>query len=187
MDGQQHTFALAKMSRGIRWATAGLSALLAAVAGGMIAAAFFLEGALESEGLSPAFALAFPGFIAVVFVFVWVYYRPTGFDVAEWGLTIRWPGRSKLYAREDITGVRTVTKGEVGRPWRLWGAGGLWGLFGLCRSKHIHRFDAFISRGDGWVLIELADARPLLITPADPDRFVEALRAVCPTTDANCD
>lgn len=183
MNGQERTFALAKMSRGIWWATAGLSALLLAVAGALVFAAFFLEPELESEGLSPAFALMFPGFIAVVFVFVWVYYRPSGFNMAEWGLTLRWPGRSKLYPREDITSVRAVAKSEVGTPWRLWGAGGLWGLFGLCRSKHIPRFDAFISRGDGWVLIEFTDTRPLLITPADPDQFVEALRALWTSSD----
>jgi len=180
MDAQERTFPLAKMSGAILWSTVGLLSLMVVISGGMAFGAFAIESELEADGLSPTFALAFPGFITVVFVLVWVYYRPSGFDLGDWGLTIRWPARRTLHRREDITAVRAVTKDEIGTPWRLWGAGGLWGLFGLCRSKHIGRLDAFISRSDGWVLVEFTDARPLLITPADPDQFVEALQTLCP-------
>lgn len=179
MNDEQQTFELARMSSGIRWVTMLFILLLGGVAAAIGFAAFGLGDAMRKENIPPALALAFSALIVVVFVFVWVYYRPTRFAVSEAGLTIHWPVRQRLCGAEDIASVRQVRRGEVGTPWRLWGTGGLWGLFGLCRSKHIARFDAFISRGDGLVLIEFIDTRPLLITPDDPEQFEQALAAVC--------
>ena len=180
MNGEQQTFALAAMSRGMWWATTLLVILLAAVVAGVCIGSFGFGDALRGRDIPPMLALGFAAFIVAVCVFVWAYYRPSAFDVSEAGLTVRWPVRRRLWRAEEIASVRQVTRGEIGTPWRLWGAGGMWGLFGLCKSKSIRRFDAFISRGDGWVLIELTGGRPLVITPADPDRFVQALTGACP-------
>jgi len=178
MNGERRTFVLAKMSRGVWWSTTLFTVLLGGVA---VAVAVGVIGAgdeLEREGIRPELALLFPVLIAAVFALVWCYYRPSGFEISEMGLTVRWPVRQRLHRGEDITSVRAVTKDEVGRPWRLWGAGGLWGLFGLCKCKHVGRLDVFISRGDGWVLIELADRRPLLISPETPEQVVEAMARI---------
>jgi hypothetical protein len=56
------------------------------------------------------------------------------------------------------------------------GAGGLWGGFGLLKTER-ETFSMWISRTDRFVIVRLRNARPLLVTPDDPDRFVEDVKA----------
>jgi hypothetical protein len=73
-----------------------------------------------------------------------------------------------------VTSARTITAQEFRREYgygmRI-GAGGLWGGFGLLKTGKT-TFSMWISRTDRFVIVELKDARPLLITPEDPERFV---------------
>ena len=119
--------------------------------------------------------LALPAIVVASFALVWCYYRPTDFVVSEAGLTIRWPLRSRLYPADEIERARIVAKSDIGWSIRLWGAGGLWGVFGLCWSRSMGKFDAFVSRKDGLVLIALRGRRLLLITPDRPEEFITAL------------
>jgi hypothetical protein len=109
---------------------------------------------------------------------VWVWYRPTGFEVSERALAIVWPWRRRVIERSDVAAVRLLTKEEFradfGWAMRI-GVGGLWGGFGwLWTSKH-GTLDFYISRLDGFVLIERRAGRWLIVTPERPEAFVAAL------------
>ena len=73
-----------------------------------------------------------------------------------------------------------IPKDEVGFGIRLFGAGGLWGVFGLCWSKGLGRFDAYLCRSDAMVLVAFHQRRPLLITPERPEEFIAALESRLP-------
>ena len=120
-------------------------------------------------------------FIWLIYLFVWVYCRPSFFEVGGGGLTIVWPMRTREFRRERIAGVRRISKQEVGRVLRLFGAGGLWGVFGLCRSKSLGFFDGYIAHPAFLVLIEFHGRRPLLLSPDRPDEFVADLKAMLAT------
>ncbi len=57
------------------------------------------------------------------------------------------------------------------------GAGGLWGAFGKLKTRKA-TLAMYISRVDGLVLVNRSSGPPLLITPQDPARFVNALEGV---------
>jgi hypothetical protein len=57
------------------------------------------------------------------------------------------------------------------------GVGGLWGGFGWLWTTRRGLVEFYVSRADGMVLIERRGARPLLITPADPEKLLRALQA----------
>ena len=164
-------FALAKMSRG--WAAATY--------------AFFLIGigtvvylALASPEEMAWFPPSLTAFIVAVFLFVWGYYRPNRFEITDAGLRIGFPFRRKEFPIDSIASVRIIQKEEVGAAIRLFGAGGLWGVFGLCWSKRLGRFDAFLCRSDAMVLVAFHLRRPLMITPDRPEEFIAALKSRIP-------
>jgi len=170
MNGSER-FALAKMSRGCAAAT------YACFAVGIGTVAFLaLAGPEELAWFPPSFT----AFIAAVFVFVWGHYRPNRFEVTEVGLSIVFPFRRKEFPIGGIASVRMIPKDEVGAMVRLWGAGGLWGVFGLCWSKPLGKFDAFECRSDGLVWVQFHLRRPLLITPERPEEFIAALQSRIP-------
>jgi PH (Pleckstrin Homology) domain-containing protein len=110
---------------------------------------------------------------------VWLGCRPTRFEIDADALRIVWPIRTRTISRHAVRGARIVDarafRQEHGRAMRI-GVGGLFGAFGLLKTRTA-TFSMWVSRSEGLVLVTLADARPLLVTPDDPERFVAALLA----------
>jgi hypothetical protein len=118
------------------------------------------------------------GFMMFVYVVVWVYYRPTRFELTGEGLLIRWPLRTRVYPYAKLGKPEVVSydtfKSRHGRGMRV-GAGGLWGGFGLLVCKNT-TFNFYISRLDD-IVLATAEPRPLMITPERAAEFVKALSA----------
>ncbi|MGH9947060.1 MAG: PH domain-containing protein [Pyrinomonadaceae bacterium] len=116
--------------------------------------------------------------LLVIYLWIWLRFRPTSFIVDDNAITVEWPMKSRLIARSDILQTKLVSRAELRNEtgWALrFGAGGLWGGFGWLWTKKRGIVQMYISRIDNIVWIELADGRPWLITPERPDKFVRAL------------
>src|SRR6185312_9590342 len=109
---------------------------------------------------------------------VWLAFRPTRFTVDSAGLRIEWPIRVRVIPRAAIAGARVVKASDFRKAHDLKiriGAGGLFGTFGLLKGSR-ETFSIWVSRSDRWVVVQLKDGeRPLLLTPAHPEKFVAAL------------
>jgi hypothetical protein len=115
--------------------------------------------------------------VALVYAVIWFAMRPSAFVVGPDELELVWPVRRRTIPRADIVRVRKLAmadlKREIGYMLRV-GAGGLGGGFGLAKTQ-LGTMELWISRTDWIVYIECRDRRSLLVTPDDPDRFVELL------------
>src|SRR5712691_2358702 len=116
--------------------------------------------------------------VVVMYVWVWLRFRPTRFVVYPDRLEVRWPLKRRSIPHKDIAEVRLIDKralhSEIGWCMRV-GAGGLWGGFGWLWTQRREIVQMYISRTDGFVWIELVGDRPWLITPAQPAAFVRTL------------
>ena len=161
------TFHLAPMTRELRVVTWLLFAM----------PAIMLYGALSAPFLIGAALFATTAFVALVYAGVWFGFRPSRFELDAHALRIVWPLRSRVIERADIESARIVTstefRNEYGYGMRI-GAGGLWGGFGLLKTSR-ETFSMWISRTDRFVIVQLRGARPLLLTPTLPERFVDML------------
>jgi hypothetical protein len=120
--------------------------------------------------------LAIPGvFLIVIFAWVWLWFRPSRFDVSFDALTIVWPTRTRRIDRMDISEVSILTRAElrerIGWGLRI-GAGGLWGGFGWLYTANRGLIRMYISRIDRVVWFETAQGMPWIITPDQPEEFV---------------
>lgn len=162
------TFALAPMSPLIR----GLTAVAMLVPLGLLAAGLFVPDAAP---------LLLPVTAAVVAIYlgVWFGLRPSGFEASEAGLTVHFPWRRLEVPRSELGSARCISAAElrplVGFALRV-GAGGLFGGFGWLWSRKQGWIDLYVSRVDGFVWVERRAGPPLLLTPAQPEVFVDALR-----------
>ena len=161
------TFRLAPMSAGLRvltWIVLTLPAIS-------------LYAALKAPPPVNAMLLGATMFIAAIYASVWLVWRPTRFEVDATTLRIVWPLRVRAIDRTKILRARFITATECrrdyGRGMRI-GAGGLWGGFGLLKTK-AETFSMWISRTDSFVIVVLRDARSLLLTPEEPERFVTTI------------
>jgi hypothetical protein len=158
-------FALAPMCSLIRWVTLALLALPVA----------FLIAALLGSPL-----LGAPGLLVIlIYLWVWLRFRPTAFVIRPDTLEIIWPLKRREVRRDQITAVRSVDRQELRREvgWGMRvGAGGLWGGFGWLWTARRGIVQMYVSRLDGFVWIERGGERPWLITPDQPEAFVRALK-----------
>ena len=149
-------------------------------AAGVVTVLVIIGFSLDSrESLWPWLAA---GILAVVFglltILVHLYGRPRCFEISDEGMIIVWPARIRKLPRGAFTEVRPIKRIELGRMIRKFGAGGIFGQFGWFHSVYMGNLDTYITRNDGMVLIRLRNRRPLLITPENPDDFVQALQAI---------
>jgi hypothetical protein len=163
----ERSFALAPMSRAI--------AILTVVLWGVPALFLGLAGA----GAAPLFLGGVGCLVAGVYGAVWIWWRPSRFVLRSAGLEVEFPGRRAEIPAHDITGARLLGadefRREFGRALRV-GAGGLWGGFGWLWTQRGGWVEFYVSRTDGFVLVERRSGTPLLVTPEDPEGLVEALR-----------
>lgn len=163
--GDRKCFALAPMGRGIAILTWAIPLGTGTI---LVVASLYMPPLWRW-----AFVFGLLGSVALVLLFLWGFYRPKSFELSAEGLRIIWPWRSKLIPAEQLLSARMISRGEVGWPMRLFGAGGFMGGFGLFWSKKIGKFDLYASRFDTFVLVQRRGHRPLLITPDRPEVFVE--------------
>jgi hypothetical protein len=161
------TFRLAPMSTDLRVLTVLLLALPVLFLLPATSAPWPVTSALGATG----------ALLVLAYASVWFLFRPTRFEVDADALRIVWPLRQRAIARTDVEDARILGSAEFRRDHGLGvriGAGGLWGGFGLLKTRQT-TFSMWISRTDRFVIVRLRGARPLLLTPDDPERFVAAL------------
>jgi len=164
MAGPSTRFRLAPMSPSIRWLSVALL---------LLPVAFIVSGTL---GGSP---LLVPGLLMVaLYVWAWLWMRPSRFVVHAGDIEVIWPLRRRRIPRAGIRDVRLLDKAALravtGSAARV-GVGGLWGGFGWLWTQHRGIVQMYVSRSDGLVWIERGKERPWLITPENPEEFVRAL------------
>ena len=119
------------------------------------------------------------GLLALLYLGVYLYMRPTRFEITPRDLILRWPIRQETIARSDVVAANVLSSAEararLGLAIRV-GVGGLWGGFGLLLTRGAGTVRMYLSRTGPLVLVELRNRRPLLISPSRPHEFVRALR-----------
>jgi hypothetical protein len=163
-----------------RFPLAPMSGLIRALTAAVLAIpALFVAAGLAA----PAPLLVTVGVVtALLYLAIWLGGRPTAFEVSAAALRIRFPWRTRAVPAREILGVRLISgtafREEFGFAVRI-GVGGLWGGFGWLWTAQRGFVELYVSRVDGLVLVERRRGEtPLLVTPAEPEEFVEALSAL---------
>lgn len=167
LRGHAQVFPLAPMSMSIRF----LTWLLLPLPG------LFLLAALVRHDARPALVGAA---VAALYAAVWLFLRPSRFEVSRAGVELVFPGRQRTIPLAEVARARTFTREalrrELGFALRV-GAGGLWGGFGWLWTSRRGLLEMYISRTDHFLWIERRAGKPLLLTPRHPALMAEAIEA----------
>lgn len=109
---------------------------------------------------------------------VWIFFRPARFKLERGALVLEYPLRAKRVALGGLAAAELITSAgfKARFKWALRvGVGGLFGGFGWLRTGE-GWVEMDISRTDGMVLLTFTGRSPMLLTPEDPEVFVEAVQ-----------
>lgn len=105
-----------------------------------------------------------------------------GYRLEEDKLLVYRPGWRTTLPLQDVQSVAhqpEATQGSI----RIFGNGGLFGFIGLFRNQQLGRYRAFATDLSRTVVIRLP-AQTLVVTPGDPDGFVQQVNAMRRATEA---
>lgn len=103
-------------------------------------------------------------------------YAPMKYGVSGRELIIHRPLGKLRVPKSSICGVQPLGSRKcIGCGLRIFGSGGLFGGIGLFWSPAFGRYWAYVTRSDRLVLVWRVRGWPLLLSPDDPQRFVEDL------------
>jgi hypothetical protein len=154
--------------------------LMIGVAGGLVA----FDVRLDPDPHAIRWALLVgPLLLAGVIPIAWAL-APRGFTIEGGELTVNralFPVRIPLAA---IRGARLVGREQAGALVKVAGSGGLFGHYGRYYSRGLGAFRLYATRRDRLVVVD-TEAGRFVLTPATPERFVEALRRAAPQAGAD--
>jgi len=124
--------------------------------------------------------LVAPVIVALVIPGVWVL-APRGYTIEGGELTVNRPLFPVRVPLASIRAVRLVARKQAGAFVKVAGAAGLFGHYGRFYSSALGSFRLYATRRDRLVVID-TDGGRFVVTPASPERFVEALGRAAPRT-----
>lgn len=118
-----------------------------------------------------------PVFLLVLYLVVWLVFRPRELLWEQDDLVIRFPLRTRRIPKADIERVEVLSKPDtqarLGSAVRF-GVGGLFGVFGRLWTSREGFVDVYLTRSEDIVWIHRRGGRPILVTPETPHAFAEA-------------
>lgn len=103
-------------------------------------------------------------------------FSPRSFELTMSGIVVRRLLRSFEIPYSDIVGAERAEWSWVGI--RLCASGGLYGYFGLFRFRDLGMVWAYVTNRHNVVLIKTKSGTLYMLSPEDPEGFLEKLRAI---------
>jgi len=151
-----------------------IAGLLALIAG-------FSYLALSEREIAGFIALAIVIVITIPTLIIPYLYSPRAFGITVKGILVKRPLKSFLIPYEDIISVRRVSWTWKGI--RLFASGGLYGYFGLFQISGLGRAWMYVTNRDKMLLIETKRGVKYIISPSDPQLFMEKLKSMGVTVE----
>jgi len=127
-------------------------------------------------------ALAFIGGIfsvimAIVFISFGVFFGVYGYSLQPQELRIIRLGWSKDIPYNDIVNIEYSPDAMMGSL-RKFGIGGFFSYYGMFKNRVLGDYKAYATHRKNTVVITIKSGKKIVVTPSDPERFVEELKGV---------
>lgn len=104
---------------------------------------------------------------------------PKGYALSDLGLLIDRRMRPINIPLNEITEVRQLEKGRLGKSLRLMGTSGFYGHYGLFWSRELGKFRAYVTRSEDLAAVR-TEKTLFVLSPENPEEFVQVLGKLLP-------
>ena len=105
-------------------------------------------------------------------------FRPISYIILDEFLVIHRPLLDLKIALNEIENMVVLDSQELKGTIRTFGVGGLWGYWGSFANSRIGAMKWYATRMSNAVLITTGNNKKIVLTPDDPELFVEKLKSV---------
>jgi hypothetical protein len=161
---------------GLKGITAGVLLVCALAIAGAVAVGVRVASpaAGTAGGIALSVVIGVLPFPAMLILFAAFREAPRGYAVGPGGVTVERRAHVVTIPFVSIREVAMLDPKVFLR--RVGGVGGFFGYFGLYQAEGLGRVSLYATRSDARVLLA-TDSGSVVVTPAEPERFVAAVRA----------
>ena len=134
----------------------------------------FVVGVIKMQ--EDAQLLIFPISLLSVTLFINFLYAPLGYEINPQNISIIRRVNSFVIPRSEILSIEPLSDDEMGRAWRLFGNGGMFGYTGWFSSSKQGRMRWFVSQRKNYIAITLQNHKKYIVSPDDVDGFMQAMQ-----------
>ena len=141
-----------------------------------VTALFFLFFAIKtftSWGEMP-YILLIPCVILIGTLFITYIYSPQGYEITLDSIQIVRKINRFHIQRNEILSITPLSADELGRAWRTFGNGGMFGYTGWFRSAKQGSMRWFVSQRKNYVCILTTNHKKYILSPDDVEGFIKA-------------
>ena len=120
--------------------------------------------------------LIFPISLLSVTLFITFLYAPLGYEINPQNISFIRRVNSFVIPRSEILSIEPLSDDEMGRAWRLFGNGGMFGYTGWFSSSKQGRMRWFVSQRKNYIAITLQNHKKYIVSPDDVDGFMQAIQ-----------
>ena len=120
--------------------------------------------------------LIFPISLLSVTLFITFLYAPLGYEINPQNISIIRRVNSFIIPRSEILSIEPLSDDDMGRAWRLFGNGGMFGYTGWFSSSKQGRMRWFVSQRKNYIAITLQNHKKYIVSPDDVDGFMQAMQ-----------
>ncbi len=113
-------------------------------------------------------------------VIIMYFLKPLSVIVDNNSITIERKFKPVVIRFSEIKTVRLLQKGEMKGTIRTFGNGGIFGYTGLYYNKTMGSMTWYCTQRKKYILVEKTNNKKLIITPDNPDDFIQSLRSINP-------
>lgn len=103
-------------------------------------------------------------------------FRPTSYRITEDELIVNRPFYNACFKRSKIEYVALITESEISGAIRTFGNGGIFGYTGYFANFKFGNMFWYLTRKDKLVLVKLHNNAKIMLSPDEPEKFVERFR-----------
>ncbi|HRN47649.1 MAG TPA: PH domain-containing protein [Niabella sp.] len=101
----------------------------------------------------------------------------TKYEISSYELVICRPFKNKIIPKKDITSAERIYKQDLKWTFRVFGSGGLFGIYGNFFNKKIGTMNWFVTREDRLILIKTSIGKKYVVSPDEPEKFLDTLKS----------
>ena len=133
---------------------------------------FFILFMFQLKDMGPIMLI--PIFILIPIILFTFLYQPLGYELTMDNIEIHRRINKFYIPKNEIDSISHISGSELGNTWRMMGNGGLFGYTGYFHSSNLGKMRWFVTQRNHYVIIRKTDGKKILISPDDPDGFVQA-------------
>ncbi len=111
----------------------------------------------------------------VLLPFICYGLKPSRYEITENTIVIHRLFKNIIIEKSTITNMEQLSKSELKNVWRMMGIGGVFGYIGKFSATKLGQMTWYATNLNNAVLIHISDKQKILITPQNPEAFIEAI------------